>query len=158
MRTYQNLILKSFIFFMGSLIAALCIFLLPNLAKDTAISNPDFAYLRFPVLTYVILSTVPFYFALFKANQLLNLINRKAAFTTESVQALKWISICGSAIALAYLVLSIILFLLNALHPGIMIAFAVLILTAFTISFFANLLKILLVEALDFKNDVDLTI
>jgi len=143
---------------MGSLIAALCIFLLPNLAKDTAISNPDFAYLRFPVLTYVILSTVPFYFALFKANQLLNLINRKAAFTTESVQALKWISICGSAIALAYLVLSIILFLLNALHPGIMIAFAVLILTAFTISFFANLLKILLVEALDFKNDVDLTI
>lgn len=158
MRLYQNIILKSFIIFMGGLIAVLCIFFLPDLAKETAISNPEYAYLRFPVLFYVILSTVPFYYALFKANQLLNLITQKAAFTSESVYALKGISVCGSAIALAYLVLSVVLFILNALHPGIMIAFAVLILTSITISFFANLLKILLEEALDYKNDVDLTI
>jgi glucan phosphoethanolaminetransferase (alkaline phosphatase superfamily) len=158
MRSYQNIILKSFIVLMGGLIAGLCIFWLPRLAMDTALNNPDYAYLRFPVLIYMIASTAPFYFALFKANQLLNLIHRKAAFTNESVRALKEISICGALIALAYLVLSVILSLLGAMHPGILIAFAVLILTSITISFFANLLKILLEEALDYKNDVDLTI
>lgn len=158
MRPYQNLILKSFIVLMGGLIGGLCVFWLPNLASDTALNNPDYAYLRFPVLIYMIASTAPFYFALYKANQLLNLIDRKEAFTIESVHALKGISICGAIIAFDYLVLSVILSVLDAMHPGILIAFAVLILTSLTISFFANLLKILLEEALAYKNDVDLTI
>jgi len=158
MRPYQNLILKSFIFLMGGLIGGLCLFWLPNLARDTALNNPDYAYLRFPVLIYMIASTAPFYYALYKAGQLLNLINHKEAFTIESVLALKGISICGAIIAFDYLVLSVILSVLGAMHPGILIAFAVLILTSITISFFANLLKILLEEALAYKNDVDLTI
>ncbi len=158
MLNYQNFILKSFIFFIGGLIAVLSVFFLPSLARDTALNNPEYAYLRFPVLISMIVTTAPFYFALYKANQLLNLITHKAAFTDHSVRALKAISICGSIIAGAYLVLGTGLSILKAMHPGIMIAFVILILTSLTISFFANLLKILLQEALDYKNDVDLTI
>lgn len=158
MRTYQNMILKSFILLMGGLIAGLSIFWLPDLALNTALNNPELAYLKAPVLIYMIVTTLPYYYALFKANHLLDLIHRKAAFTSDSVRALKAISICGAIIAVAYLLLSVVLSILGAMHPGILIAFAVLILTSITISFFANLLKILLEEALDYKNDVDLTI
>lgn len=158
MRHYQNFILKGFIVFMGGLIAVLSVFFLPSLAKDTALNNPEYAYLRYPVLISMIVTTVPFYFALYKANQLLNLITLNSAFTDRSVRALKSISTCGTLIALAYLFLGAGLWFLNAMHPGIMIAFVILVLTSFTISFFANLLMILLKEALDYKNDVDLTI
>jgi len=158
MRTYQMIVLKSFIFLIGGFIAAICLFWLPNLSRTTAINNPDYAYLRMPVLIYMIATTAPFYFALYKANQLLNLIRRRAAFTSDSVHALKAISICGAMIAFDYFALIIGLSLFKAIHPGILIAFTALILTAITISFFANLLKLLLDEALAYKNDVDLTI
>jgi len=158
MQNYQKWILKTFIILMGGLIASLCIFWLPGLAKTSAINNPEFAYLRYPVLVVMIVTTIPFYFALFKANLLLNLIAVKSAFSVESVLSLKVIGYCGAAIAGSYTVLGVILFTLGALHPGIFIAFAILILTSTTISFFANLLKVLLEEALQYKNDVDLTI
>ena len=158
MRSYQNLILKSFIIIMGGLIAALSLFWLPNLAETTAVNNPEYAYLRYPVLIAMIVTTIPFFIALIKSNQLLNLIARKEAFSTTSVNALKVIALCGATIGGAYTLLGIVLFMLGALHPGILIAFSVLILTSITISFFANLLKVLLEEALQYKNDVDLTI
>jgi hypothetical protein len=128
------------------------------MAETTAVNNPENAYLRYPVLIAMIVTTIPFYIALFKSNQLLNLIASKEAFTMTSVNALKVIATCGAAIGGSYTLLGIVLFMLGALHPGILIAFAVLILTSITISFFANLLKVLLEEALQYINDVDLTI
>lgn len=158
MKHYEKWLLKSFVCMIGGIIALLSVFWLPKMAEITAVNNPEYAYLRYPVLAIMIVTTLPFYVALIKANGLLNLIQKKEAFTEASVKALKVISICGIAIAGSYGCLTAGLLLAGALHPGIFIAFAILVVTSMTISFFANLLKILLEEALSYKNEVDLTV
>lgn len=158
MKKYEKWLLKGFVCMIGGIVALLSIFWLPKMAEITAVNNPEFAYLRYPVLTSMIVTTLPFYVALMKANKLLNLIQNKEAFTDASVKALKVISYCGIAIAASYGCLTVGLLLVGALHPGIFIAIAMLVVTSMTISFFANLLKILLEEALSYKNEVDLTV
>lgn len=158
MKLYEKWLLKGFVLIIGSVVALLSIFWLPHMAEITAVANPEFAYLRYPVLIMMIMSTIPFFIALFKTNQLLNLIQNKEAFTEKSVKALKVISYCGAGIAVSYVCLATGLFLVKATHPGIFIAFIILIVTSTTISFFANLLKLLLEEALSYKYEVDLTV
>ena len=158
MKTHEKWLLKGFVCIIGIIVALLSVLWLPKLAETTAQNNPELAYLRYPVLITMIVTTIPFFLALFKANQLLNLIQNKEAFTEASVKALKVISYCGMAIAISYTGMTAGLILVGAMHPGIFIAFVMLVVTSLTISFFANLLKILLEEALSYKNEVDLTV
>lgn len=158
MKLYENWLLRGFVLTIGSIVALLSAFWLPHMAKVTAVNNPEFAYLRYPVLFMMIVTTIPFYIAVFKTNQLLNLIQNKNAFTENSAKALKVISYCGAVIALSYVCLAAGLFWVKAMHPGVFIAFIILIITSMTISFFANLLKLLLEEALSYKNEIDLTV
>ena len=158
MKLYEKWILKGFVMFIGTVIALLSAFWLPEVAELTAVNNPEFAYLRYPVLVMMIVTTIPFYIALIKTNRLLNLIQKKEAFTEASVKALKVISYCGAAIASSYFCLAVGLVMVKAVQPGFFIAIIMLIVTSTTISFFANLLKILLEEALSYKHEVDLTV
>jgi len=158
MKKYQEWLLRSFIVCFGLTVALLCIFWLPSVASYSAKTFPNLAYLRYPVYIWMVITTVPFYIALHNANNLLTLIQTKAAFTESSTKHLGNISYCGLAVAVSYIVLGGVLFIAKACHPGIILAFSFLILTSMTISFFAKLLKTLLEEALRFKNENDLTI
>ena len=158
MKRVQQILLRSFIILIGSIITGLCILWLPSQAKITAENFPEFAYLRYPVLVWMITTTLPFYFALIQAFDLLRLIDHQEAFSQKSVMRLKNISYCGLTIAASYFVLGIILAFLNANHPGIVLAFGALIFMSSIIAFFANLLKLLLEEALEYKAEVDLTV
>lgn len=158
MKRFQQLLLKSFILLMGSIIAGLCIFWLPEQARVTSETFPEFAYLRYPVLIWMLVTTLPFYYALFQAFDLLKLIEHQLAFSTKAVFRLRRISLCGLSISASYFLLGVVLSVLKANHPGILIAFFALIFTSSTIAFFANLLKLLLEEALEYKAEVDLTV
>ncbi|GAB6106763.1 DUF2975 domain-containing protein [Fusibacter bizertensis] len=158
MKHFQQLLLKSFIIFIVSIIAGLCIFWLPVQARISAETFPEFAYLRFPVLIWMLATTLPFYYALFQAFDLLKLIDHQSAFSDKAVHDLRRISYCGLIIAASYFVLGVLLTLVKANHPGIVLAFLALIFMSSTIAFFANLLKLLLQEALEYKAEVDLTV
>lgn len=70
-------------------ILALCIFLVPGIAKFAAELYPDMAYLKYLVLIDLYASAIPFYFALYQAFKLLSFIDKNKAFSELSVRALK---------------------------------------------------------------------
>lgn len=136
----------------------LCIFWLPGLAERTAIANPEYAYLKYPILIMVYITAIPFYTAFYNAYGILNNIKSGEVFTQKPVGSLKTIRNCAISELMIYIILSAFLFFQNALHPGIAIAFAIIQFTALIIAVFAGVLIELLNKAIELKDDNDLTI
>lgn len=61
MKKATKLGLKVTICTIGLTILALCLFLLPDLARSAAEMNPEFSYLRFPVLLGLYITAIPFF-------------------------------------------------------------------------------------------------
>jgi hypothetical protein len=150
--------LKTAILIMGLIVAVLCIFLLPGLAEDAAAENPEFAYLKWPVLLGMYVAAIPFYIALYDSWNLLRYIEGQTAFSTFSVRSLRRIRNCGIALGLIYTAGIIGVGAAGALHPGVFLMGAAIAFCSFVISVFAAVLKELLRSALTMKNENELTI
>lgn len=158
MKKSSTIILKSAIFFIGFIILALCIFLLPWLANYTVEMYPVFAFLQYPVLIGLYVTTIPFYVALHQALRLLKLIDNEDAFSESSVNSLKLIKYCAITISILYVLGAIFLLSQNALHPGIAIIGFIIFFASAVVVVFAGVLQKLLRNALDIKSENDLTV
>lgn len=158
MKRGKTLFLKIAIFLIGSTVLALCIFWLPWQADEAAKFAPEFAYLKYPILIGLYGSAIPFFFALYQALKLLNLIESNNAFSELSVKILEKIKYCAIFISMLYVVGSIYLLSQNALHPGIALAGLTIIFTSAVIAIFVAVLQSLLKNALDIKSENDLTV
>lgn len=154
----STIFLRLVVFFIGILILALCIFGLPQIAKEAADRYP--AYLLYPVLTGIYLTAIPFFFALYQTLKLLSYIDKNNAFSDSSVKALKYIKYCAVTLGVLYAACMPFLYRLADLDdaPGIVAAGLVIIGAAIAIATFTAVLQKLLKDALDIKNDNDLTI
>ncbi|MBP3040984.1 DUF2975 domain-containing protein [Bacillaceae bacterium Marseille-Q3522] len=150
--------LKVIVIVIGIIVFSLCIFALPSLAEYSAEMNPEYAYLKYPVLIGLYVTTLPFFFSLYQALKLLSLIENKNAFSESAVMTLNQIKYCAIAIVILYVIGMILLGIVNALHPGIALIELVIIFTAFVISLFTDVLQELLKNALKLKTENDLTI
>lgn len=150
--------LKIAIFIIGIIVLALCTFLLPGLANDAAEMNPEYAYLRFPVLIGLYITAIPFFLALYQALKLLNYIESENAFSDLSVMSLGHIKNYAISIIILYVIGIFLLALQNVLHPGIAIIGIVIIFATLVISLFAAVLQELLRSALEIKSENDLTV
>lgn len=158
MKQHKITLLKITIFIIGLTILSLCIFLLPNLARDAAVINPEYAYLKKPVLIGLYLTAIPFFLALYQALKILNYIKGKDAFTDLSVISLGYIRNCAIAIIVLYVFGMILLTVLNALHPGIALMGVVIIFASLVIAVFSAILQELLRSAIELKSENDLTV
>lgn len=70
--------LKLAVVTLGIIALLLCIYRFPVYARNTAETNPDYAYLRYPGLIFVYITAIPFYIALYQAFKLLHYIESKA--------------------------------------------------------------------------------
>ncbi|AZB42158.1 DUF2975 domain-containing protein [Bacillus sp. FJAT-42376] len=150
--------LKITIFITGLIVLSLSIFLLPNLAGDTAVTYPEFAYLEIPVLLGIYVTAIPFFLALYEALKILNHIQRKNAFSNLSVISLGYIKNCALTIFVLYVIGMISLAVLNALHPGVAIMGMVIVFATLVIAVFAAILQELLRNAIELKSENDLTV
>jgi hypothetical protein len=91
--------LKVIIFLAGLAVFALCIFLVPHMANFGAKLYPNVASMKY--LDFIVMygATVPFYFALYQAFNLLRYIDENTAFSELSVKALKNIECCAITIS-----------------------------------------------------------
>ncbi|WP_026673422.1 DUF2975 domain-containing protein [Alkalihalobacterium bogoriense] len=158
MERQRTLFLKIVIILLGITVVALCVLWLPWLARNAAEQAPEFAYLKYPVLLGLYVTAVPFFMALHQAWQLLNYIEKNAAFSELSVSTLNKIKYCGNAIAFLYAVGTILLLTQNALHPGVAIISFLVMFTSVVIAVFAAVLQKLLKNALKIKSENELTI
>jgi len=154
----KTLFLKISLFLIGLPILALCVFFLPLIAKGAASEYPKLVYL--PVIINAYLSAIPFYFALYQAYRLLCYIDKNTAFSKVSVASLKYIKYCGAVISILYAISMFSFYIIAEREdaPGIILIGLALTFAPLIISVFAAVLQKLLENAIDMKEENDLTV
>ncbi|MDW7615920.1 DUF2975 domain-containing protein [Peribacillus simplex] len=160
MKQVSTIFLKIAVILIGMPILALCIFLVPVIAKFAAELHPDMAYLKYLVLIDLYASAIPFYFALYQAFKLLSFIDKNKAFSELSVRALKKIKYCAITISSLYVAGMPLFYLMAEMDdaPGIILIGLVVIFASMVIAVFAAVLQRLLQEAIDIKSENDLIV
>lgn len=158
MKQASTLFLRVAVFIIGTPVLALCILGLPWLANNPV--NPDYAHILYPIVIGMYVLAIPFYTALFNAFRLLGYIDKNIAFSELSVSALKNIKYCAITISALYLVIMPFIYLVADKDdaPGLIIIGMIPIFATMVIAVFAAVLQKLLKNAIDIKNDNDLTI
>ncbi|MBZ2175372.1 DUF2975 domain-containing protein [Schnuerera sp. xch1] len=146
----ETFFLKAIIIFIGISILALCIFWLPFGAD----------YFGYLVLIGVYTTAISFFFALYQGLKLLSYIDKNKAFSELSVKALKYIKYCAITISAIYVGLVPFLYPIAEVDdaPGLIGFPIIFIFTSSVIATFTAVLQKLLKDAIDIKNDNDLTI
>ncbi|WP_251550298.1 DUF2975 domain-containing protein [Neobacillus muris] len=160
MKQVSTLFLKIAVILIGVPILALCIFLVPEIAKYAAELYPEHAYIKYLIFIDLYAAAIPFYFALYQAFLLLSYIDKNKAFSELSVRALKKIKYCAVTIS-ALIAAGMPLYYLIAERddaPGIILIGLVIIFASVVIAVFAAVLQRLLQEAIDIKSENDLTV
>lgn len=113
-----------------------------------------------PILIGVSISMLPFLFIFYQSYLLLNLIDNNQSLTDHSVSALKTIKRTSLLISLMYLVGSPYTFIVAEKDdaPGVVVLNLLLIIGPFTVGVFASILQKLLINAIEYKSETELTI
>lgn len=160
MKQYSTIFLKITVILMAIPAILACVFLVPDIADYMVQLYPESSYLKYLVLIGLCVPILPFFFALYQAFSLLCLIDKNKAFSDLAVIALRNIKICAFSISLIFLV-DIPLFYLFAQRddsPGVILLGMGIIFASMVISVFAAVLQKLLKNAIDIKEENDLTI
>jgi hypothetical protein len=135
-------------------ILAICIFALPIGIREEQAGGYRL------ILAGLYAPALPFFFALFQAFKLLNLIDKNKAFSELSLLALQRIKYCGVLIGLLFT--AGMPHIYQVAHeddaPGVIALGLVIIGASFTVATFAALLQKLFQNALDMKREQDLTV
>ncbi|UAL51108.1 DUF2975 domain-containing protein [Bacillus sp. CMF21] len=160
MKRVSTLFLKIAVILIGVPILALCIFVVPEIAKFAEELFPNISYMKYLVLIYLYVTAIPFYFALFQAFKLLSYIDKNKAFSELSVGALKNIKYCAITISILYVAGMPLFYLMAEIDdaPGIILIGLVVIFASMVIAVFAAVLQSLLKNAIDIKSENDLTV
>ncbi len=156
----ETIFLKLAVCLIGMPILALCIFGLPMIAKDAAESSLKMAYILYGILIVMYMSAIPFFLALYQAFKLLNYIDTNKAFSELSVKALKNIKNYATTISILYILSMPLFYIVGEIDdaPGATLIGMIFIFAPMVIAVFAAVLQKLLKNAIDIKNDNDLTI
>lgn len=156
----ETIFLKIAVFFIGIPVLALCIFGLPWIAKDAAESSSKMAYVLYGILIVMYVSAIPFFIALYQTFRLLSYIDTNKAFSELSVRALKNIKNCATTISILYVVGMPLFYLVGEIDdaPGVILIGMIFIFAPMIVTVFAAVLQKLLKNAIDIKEDNDLTI
>lgn len=154
----ETLFLKTVIILIALPILALCAWGLPSIIKEATDTYP--AAWVYPLLIFLYLSAIPYFWALFQAYKLLTYIDKSEAFSELSVRALGWIKYCGAAISILYAASEPFLYLIAERDdaPGLILMGMIIIFASFVIAVFAAVLQKLLKNAIDIKSENDLTV
>ena len=155
----STLLLRAALIAMGTFVIFLCALMSVVFTTDKNPDDPILIPFRFVVLG-LYLASIPFHYALYQAWKLLGLIDKKMAFTSQSVAALKKIK--RSAIIIAVLFITYMPLILNVAQiedaPGVAAIGVIIIFMSSVIAVFTGLLQKLFQNAVDIKSENDLTV
>lgn len=158
MKSWKVNILRMSVILISIIILCLCIFWLPNVANYFEEIAPEFYYMKLPLLLGIYFTGIPFFIAVFHVFKLLKLIEKDKTFTMNSIQSLGIISKCSIAEIILYFIGIIYLYVNEAMQPGIVLLGLLIMFVAFIIYVFIEILKELLLKAVEIKTENELTI
>ena len=156
----ETMILKIAVIMLGIPVAALSVLLLPWIARDAAQSSIRMAYVIYGILILMYISVVPFFAALYQGFRLLGYIDSNKAFSELSLKSIQKIRSCAAAISIIYLFAMPLFYIVAEIDdaPGVILVGMIFVFAPLTVTVFAAILKKLLKNAIDLKNDNELTI
>ncbi|OIK12636.1 DUF2975 domain-containing protein [Bacillus sp. MUM 13] len=160
MEKVTTLFLKIAVILLGIPVLALCIFLVPEMAKLAVKLVPSFAFIKYLIFIVFDASAIPFYFALYQAFKLLRYIDKNKAFSDLSVKALKKIKYCAIIISILHVLVWPLFYVFAKADdaPGVIFAGLAVPFASMVIAVFAAVLQKLLQEAITIKSENDLTV
>ncbi|WP_446936384.1 DUF2975 domain-containing protein [Lysinibacillus fusiformis] len=153
----ETLFLKIAVFLIGLPVFALCIWVVPRVALDTAQHSP---VLTIAALLGVYATAIAYFVALYTTIKLLSYIDQNIAFSELSVKALIKIKYCAIVISSVYVVGMPLIYYAAEVDdaPGLILIGMVIIGASFVVAVFAAVLQKLLKNAIDIKSENDLTV
>lgn len=155
---------RGIVYLMGFAALAVCLILLPELAREEAVANPTANHQTVPFFIMAYILTIPFFVALHQVLQLLKFLDQGRAFSEHSVRALKNIKNC--AIVFSGMVAAVIVGLMVWVRSmdleeditGLITISFIFIFASSIIATFAAVLQRLLRDAIAMKSENDLTV
>lgn len=135
-------------------VLVLCGFLLYQI-----IQSDSLGYYR-PILMGLVITAIPLIYIFYQAYNLLNNIDNNLSLTDSSVNSLRIIKICSFIISLMYLIGSPFIFNVAQQDdaPGVVLINIILIMGPFSVGVFTYILQKLLINAIGYKSENELTI
>lgn len=160
MKHGSTLFLKLAIVIFGLLVLTLCVFLIPAVDREWAGEYPTVAYMKFPVLIGIIVTALPFFFALFQGLKLLGYVDHGKAFSEQSVSALRNIKYAGAFIGLVYAAGMPLIYYIGDIEdaPGLIVLGMIFTVAPLIVAAFAAVLQRLVQHAVSIKSENDLTV
>jgi hypothetical protein len=153
MKSSPTLFLKAIIYLFGLAVAAFCLVILYGIFFG------NFG-MFLPLLFVILVTAVPFLFALYQGLLLLTYIDSNTAFSEQSVIAIKNIKYCAYIISVIYtLAIPYAFYVFDKDDaPGGILINLILIFAPLVTAVFAAVLQRLLQNAIDIKSENDLTV
>jgi hypothetical protein len=135
-------------------VLVLCGFLLYQI-----IESDSLGYYR-PILMGLFFTAIPLFYIFYQAYNLLNNIDNNLSLTDSSVNSLRIIKVCSFIISLMYLIGSPFIFNVAQQDdaPGVVLINIILIMGPFSVGVFTYILQKLLINAIGYKSENELTI
>lgn len=156
----STLFLKAVLLGIGVATLGLCAFLLPYVWKADIWEVPEFSVVMYPATIGFFGAAIPFFFALYQAFMLLQYIDRNIAFSEASVIALRFIKYSAVAMSILYAFCMPAVVVLAELDdaPGAVVFGMAAVCSPLIVATFAAVLQKLIQNAIDLKQENDLTI
>lgn len=150
----STLFLKLILLVLSLAVLTFCGFLLYQITQSDSLGDYQ------PILIGVLISTIPFLYVFYQAYNLLNNIDANLSLTDSSVNSLRIIKVCSFLISLMYLMGSPFIFNVAQQDdaPGVVLINIILIMGPFSIGVFTYILQKLLINAIVYKSENELTI
>jgi hypothetical protein len=150
----STLFLKGVLFLFSLVAISLCALLWYFILTAESLGNYR------PILIGATFTTIPFLYIFYQSFQLLNLIDRNQALTNNSVLALKNITIGCFIISVLYLFGFPFIYSVAERDdaPGVILIDLILIAAPLVVGVFASILQKLLISAIAYKSENELTI
>lgn len=150
----STLFLKLILLVLSLAVLTFCGFLLYQINQSDSLGDYQ------PILIGVLISTIPFLYVFYQAYNLLNNIDANLSLTDSSVNSLRIIKVCSFLISLMYLMGSPFIFYVAQQDdaPGVVLINIILIMGPFSVGVFTYILQKLLINAIGYKSENELTI
>ena len=160
MNKFSTVFLRIVIVIVGLVVLSLCVFAFPQIGEGWTAEFPEEPKSGYWVMASLFAAAVPFFLALYFGLKLLSYIDLNKAFSEDSVRVLQKIMYCAVAMSIALMT-----YMPAAYHfaeiddaPGVIIFAFAFACGPLVVAVFAAVLKKLLQNAIDFKNENDLTV
>lgn len=160
MKNFSTIFLRIVIVIMGLVVIALSVFAFPNIGVGWTADFPDQIKSGYLVMASLYIATIPYFIELYLGLKLLRLIDLNKAFSIDSVRILQKIKYCALTMSISLMTYMPATFHFAEIDdaPGVVVFTFAFACTPLVIAVFAEVLKKLLQNAIDFKIENVLTV